>query len=67
MILDYQKTLEANGFLQKMREEQADQWMNDIIIHHLKVDFFHHKEVRQSIGEISEKVRQGTYSSKNAA
>ncbi|MDH5365419.1 MAG: methylmalonyl Co-A mutase-associated GTPase MeaB [Cyclobacteriaceae bacterium] len=67
MIKNQVKHMKANGYFSTNRESQNTQWMDNIIIEQLKSDFYSKKEIKSTINNIKNEIRDGKISPKIGA
>ncbi|MEM6345284.1 MAG: methylmalonyl Co-A mutase-associated GTPase MeaB [Bacteroidota bacterium] len=56
MLETYRSSMEQNGFWQKRRSQQAQQWMYDAIRQGLEDQFFNHPAIRERLVELQQLV-----------
>lgn len=66
-IQDFQQQMSASGYWQTHRAEQAQYWMHESIVLHLKELFYEHPQVLSLLPELEKQVRVGNLSSFKAA
>lgn len=56
MLASYRSSMEQNGYWQKRRSQQAEQWMHDAIKQGLEDQFFSHPAIRERLAELQQLV-----------
>lgn len=67
LILDHRVTLQANGWLDRRRHQQALEWMRELVILGLEEQFQRSPQVEQNLSQIQDEVVAGRLSPFSAA